>query len=71
LNRQHPAGTIAVAALSARMMAEASARDGFDVVALDLFGDADTREAWASPRRSQSTTSERSRPCASWQSAVT
>jgi len=36
---------IAVAALSARMMAEASARDGFDVVALDLFGDADTRLA--------------------------
>lgn len=27
------------------MMAEASARDGFDVVALDLFGDADTRVA--------------------------
>ena len=45
MSRQHPAGTIAVAALSARMMAEASARDGFDVVALDLFGDADTREA--------------------------
>ena len=45
MNPAHPAGTIAVAALSARMMAEASARDGFDVVALDLFGDADTREA--------------------------
>lgn len=45
MNRAHPAGTIAVAALSARLMAEASARDGFDVVALDLFGDADTREA--------------------------
>jgi predicted ATP-grasp superfamily ATP-dependent carboligase len=45
LNRAQPAGTIAVAALSARLMAEASARDGFDVVALDLFGDADTREA--------------------------
>src|SRR5688500_9172827 len=25
------------------MMAEAAARDGFEVVALDLFGDADTR----------------------------
>jgi len=36
---------IAVAALSARMMAEAAVRDGFDVVALDLFGDADTRAA--------------------------
>lgn len=39
------AGVIAVAALSARMMAEAAVRDGFDVVALDLFGDADTRRA--------------------------
>jgi predicted ATP-grasp superfamily ATP-dependent carboligase len=38
-------GVIAVAALSARMMAEAAVRDGFDVVALDLFGDADTRAA--------------------------
>lgn len=36
---------LAVAALSARMMAEAAARDGFDVLALDLFGDADTRRA--------------------------
>ena len=36
---------IAVAALSARMMAEAAARDGFEVIALDLFGDADTRLA--------------------------
>ena len=34
---------LAVAAISARMMAEAAARDGFEVVALDLFGDADTR----------------------------
>jgi uncharacterized protein len=39
--------TIAVAALSARMMAEAAVRDGFEVVALDLFGDADTRAAAA------------------------
>ena len=38
---------LAVAAISARMMAEAAARDGFDVVALDLFGDADTRRAAA------------------------
>lgn len=37
--------TIAVAGLSARMMAEAASRDGFDVVALDVFGDADTRRA--------------------------
>ena len=36
---------LAVAAISARMLAEAAARDGFDVVALDLFGDADTRRA--------------------------
>lgn len=45
MNRLQPAGTIVVAALSARLMAQASARDGFDVVALDLFGDADTRAA--------------------------
>jgi len=37
--------TIAVAAISARAMAEAAASDGFGVVALDLFGDADTRRA--------------------------
>ncbi len=36
---------LAVAALSARMLAEAARDDGFDVVALDLFGDADTRRA--------------------------
>jgi uncharacterized protein len=34
---------IAVAAISARMLAEACARDGIEVIALDLFGDADTR----------------------------
>lgn len=33
---------IAVAALSARLMAEAAVRDGFQVTALDLFGDEDT-----------------------------
>lgn len=38
-------GLIAVAALSARMLAEAARDDGFDVVALDLFGDVDTRRA--------------------------
>lgn len=37
--------TIAVAAISARAMAEAAASDGFKVVALDLFGDVDTRRA--------------------------
>lgn len=40
---------IAVAALSARMLAEAARDGGYRVVALDLFGDADTRraaEAW-------------------------
>ena len=36
---------LVVAALSARMLAEAATDDGFDVVALDLFGDADTRRA--------------------------
>jgi uncharacterized protein len=35
-------GRIAVAALSARALAEAAARDGFSVIALDLFGDRDT-----------------------------
>ncbi len=33
---------LAVAGLSARLMAEAAARDGFEVIALDLFGDVDT-----------------------------
>jgi uncharacterized protein len=37
--------TIAVAAISARAMAEAAVNDGFKVVALDLFGDLDTRRA--------------------------
>lgn len=37
--------TLVVAALSARMLAEAAVRDGFEVVALDLFGDVDTCEA--------------------------
>ena len=36
---------IAVAGLSARLMAEAAARAGYEVVALDLFGDVDTRAA--------------------------
>ena len=39
--------TLAVAALSARTMAEAARQGGFDVVALDLFGDPDTRRACA------------------------
>ena len=39
--------TVAVAALSARALAEAAARDGHTVLALDLFGDADTRRAAA------------------------
>lgn len=37
--------TLALVAHSARLMAEAAARDGFGVVAIDLFGDADTRAA--------------------------
>ena len=36
---------LAVAAISARMLAEAAAADGFEVVGLDLFGDLDTRRA--------------------------
>ncbi|HSW26497.1 MAG TPA: ATP-grasp domain-containing protein [Burkholderiaceae bacterium] len=36
---------IAVAALSARTLAEAAAREGIGAVALDLFGDCDTRYA--------------------------
>ena len=36
---------LAVAALSARMLAEAARDDGLNVVALDVFGDADTRRA--------------------------
>ena len=34
---------LVVVAVSARMLAEAAARDGYRVVALDLFGDVDTR----------------------------
>ena len=36
---------LAVAALSARTLAEAARADGLEVVALDVFGDADTRRA--------------------------
>lgn len=36
---------LAVAALSVRMMVESANQGGFDVVALDLFGDCDTRRA--------------------------
>ena len=36
---------IAVASISARALAEAAAREGFGVVALDVFGDLDTRRA--------------------------
>ncbi|RZL87451.1 MAG: ATP-grasp domain-containing protein [Variovorax sp.] len=36
---------LAVVSISARMLAEAASDDGFEVVALDLFGDADTRRA--------------------------
>lgn len=38
---------LAVAALSARALVESAARDGLRCVALDLFGDADTRRAAA------------------------
>jgi len=38
---------LAVAAVSARMLAEAAAQDGYGVVALDVFGDLDTRRASA------------------------
>ncbi|MDM0073248.1 ATP-grasp domain-containing protein [Variovorax sp. J2P1-59] len=36
---------LAVASISARVLAESAVDDGFEVVALDLFGDADTRRA--------------------------
>jgi uncharacterized protein len=39
------AGTLVVAALSARVLAESAAQAGFGVLAIDLFGDADTRRA--------------------------
>lgn len=35
--------TLVVAGLSARLMAEAAARDGYSVIALDTFGDTDTQ----------------------------
>ncbi len=37
--------TLVVAGRSARLMAEAAARDGYEVIALDVFGDVDTRRA--------------------------
>lgn len=36
---------LAVAAVSARLLAESAALDGYPVIALDLYGDADTRRA--------------------------
>lgn len=39
--------TLIVAGLSARIMAEAASQDGWDVVALDAFGDTDTRRCAA------------------------
>ncbi|HSC97585.1 MAG TPA: hypothetical protein VLI21_01680, partial [Casimicrobiaceae bacterium] len=39
------ADSLAVAALSARMMAESARRGGYATAALDVFGDADTRRA--------------------------
>lgn len=36
---------LAVAGLSVRMVAEAAAHEGFGVIAMDVFGDADTRRA--------------------------
>jgi uncharacterized protein len=47
LTRRGDSITIVVAALSARMIAEAAAADGFHVIALDLFGDQDTRRVCA------------------------
>ncbi|MBS0445368.1 MAG: ATP-grasp domain-containing protein [Proteobacteria bacterium] len=38
-------GLLAVAAISARLLAEAAARDGYAVAALDVFGDVDTCRA--------------------------
>jgi uncharacterized protein len=45
LNANAAAGRLAVVALSARGLAEAAARDGFTVIALDCFGDRDTQRA--------------------------
>ena len=39
--------TLVVAAVSARLLAEAAVREGFRVIAIDAFGDADTRRAAA------------------------
>ena len=39
--------TLVVAGISARMMAEAAAQAGYRAVALDVFGDRDTRHASA------------------------
>jgi uncharacterized protein len=43
-----PDGVLAVAALSARTLAQWAAEDGRPAIALDVFGDADTRRAAAS-----------------------
>lgn len=43
---------VAVAGLSARMLAQSAARAGLRVVALDVFGDCDTREASELDRKS-------------------
>jgi len=40
-------GTLALAGVSARLVAECAARDGYRVVALDCFGDVDTRRVAA------------------------
>ena len=42
-----PFPTLVVAARSARLMAESAAADGYQVIALDTYGDADTRRAAA------------------------
>lgn len=43
----HAVGAIAVAALSARLLAQAGAQAGLQTIALDVFGDRDTRAAAA------------------------
>lgn len=45
LQSLHHAPFVAVAGLSARMLAQSAARAGLRVAALDIFGDRDTREA--------------------------
>lgn len=70
---RRPAPRLVVAGLSVRAQAEAAQRDGYEVVALDCFGDADTRAAsvaWAPIGRPGGEGIERGRLLAALQGAV-